>query len=433
MGSYSLSSFKIRLIYTILNENLNNDMPLDKAYAVYFQKLKLESQEQALIIKLVNDVLRRLNYYCYIAGYKKIKDVKRHINKLILVIHMLNDWPLPRDLPDTEDFSLKVAKIRKSEADEVNNLKYGCPMWLDNLCQKEIKDIWDNEKKFLSLEPKRYIRANTLKTTVSDLQNSLLTENIKTVTLPNHPDALEVQGNCALFRTKAFKNGLFEQQDIGSQEIAYFLEVKPGMKVIDACAGFGGKTLHLSALMKGKGSITAMDLKEHKLLGLKERAKRSGAFNITTKIIENSKTIKRLHEKADRVLLDVPCSGLGVLKRNFDTKWVDRTDEIRELAQIQKDILERYSLMTKVGGKLVYSTCSILPMENQNQVKSFLETHPNFKLEDEKFILPSQGGDGFYMARMVRLDAKENLDNDESQENEINENEIIENNSDSLE
>ena len=120
-------------------------------------------------------------------------------------------------------------------------------------------------------------------------------------------------------------------------------------------------------------------------------------------------------------------------KRNFDTKWVDRTDEIRELAQIQKDILERYSLMTKVGGKLVYSTCSILPMENQNQVKDFLESHPNFKLEDEKFILPSQGGDGFYMARMVRLDAKENLDNDESQENEINENEIIENNSDSLE
>ena len=122
--------------------------------------------------------------------------------------------------------------------------------------------------------------------------------------------------------------------------------------------------------MKGKGVIIAMDDKDWKLQALRERAKRAGAFNIETRHIDSPKVIKKLKEQSDRVLLDVPCSGTGVLKRNFDTKWSDNSNDIRELTEIQADIIDRYSQMTKRGGILVYSTCSILPMENQNQIET---------------------------------------------------------------
>lgn len=403
MASFSLSSFKIRLIYSILNDCFNNNTPLDQSYAQHFKKIKLENDEQSLIIRLVNDIVRRLNYYCHIAGYKKVKDVKRHINKLICALHLEHKWPVPRDLPDCEDFSIKQAKIRMEEANQIDNLKYGCPAWLDTLCYKELNEKWQPEKEVLAQEPKRFIRVNTLKTTVEDLRKNLSANKIKSTTYDNAPDALEIVGNAALFRTQAFKDGWFEQQDLGSQLIAPFLQVKPGMRVIDACAGAGGKTLHLSALMKGKGTLIAMDDKEWKLRALKERAKRAGAFNIETRHIDSTKVIKRLAETADRVLLDVPCSGLGVLKRNFDTKWTDRTQEILELIDIQADILDRYSQMTSVGGLLVYSTCSILPSENHNQIKKFLKNHPEFVFEEEVNVMPSMGGDGFYMARMKRI------------------------------
>jgi 16S rRNA (cytosine967-C5)-methyltransferase len=130
--------------------------------------------------------------------------------------------------------------------------------------------------------------------------------------------ALQVTSDAALFRTQAFADGCFEQQDAGSQLVAAALDVKPGMRVIDACAGAGGKTLHLAAMMQGKGRLLAMDVEEWKLENLKQRARRAGAHNVETRVITSSKTVKRLKESADRVLLDVPCSGLGVLKRNPD-------------------------------------------------------------------------------------------------------------------
>ncbi len=168
--------------------------------------------------------------------------------------------------------------------------------------------------------------------------------------------------------------------------------------------------------MNGKGTLIAMDDKEWKLKALKERAKRAGAFNIETRHIDNLKVIKRLNQSADFVLLDVPCSGLGVLKRNFDTKWQDRTIEIQELINIQADILDKYSQMTVKNGTLVYSTCSILPSENQNQIAKFLEKHKDFILEEDRTVLPSEGGDGFYMARLKRLDTT----SEENSQNEVN-------------
>jgi 16S rRNA (cytosine967-C5)-methyltransferase len=137
---------------------------------------------------------------------------------------------------------------------------------------------------------------------------------------------------------------------------------------------------------------------------LKERARRAGAHNIETRVIEDSKTIKRLKESADRVLLDVPCSGLGVLKRNPDTKWKDTAERLAPLVKLQAEILESYSRMVKVGGILVYATCSILPMENRHQIDAFLAKNDRFRLIEDETISPADTGfDGFYLARLERI------------------------------
>jgi 16S rRNA (cytosine967-C5)-methyltransferase len=172
---------------------------------------------------------------------------------------------------------------------------------------------------------------------------------------------------------------------------------------VDACAGAGGKTLHLASLMENKGQIIAMDIYEHKLAELKKRAKRDGAHNIEARTIEGSKTIKKLKGKADRVLIDAPCSGLGVLKRNPDSKWKLNPEFIERIKKTQAEILDQYASMVKEGGKMVYATCSILPSENELQVKAFLKNHPEFTFVKDQKISPAKSGfDGFYMALMER-------------------------------
>jgi len=174
------------------------------------------------------------------------------------------------------------------------------------------------------------------------------------------------------------------------------------MRVVDACAGAGGKTLHLAALMKNKGTVIALDIHQWKLDELRRRATRAAADNIQTRLIEGP-AVARLAGSADRVLLDVPCSGLGVLRRNPDTKWKLKPEELDRLRAEQADLLERYSKMTKPGGKLVYATCSILPSENDQQVATFLAAHNEWRLEQELHLRPDREGfDGFYAARLVR-------------------------------
>ena len=208
-----------------------------------------------------------------------------------------------------------------------------------------------------------------------------------------------------VFTTEAFKKGSFEVQDASSQLVAQFLDVEQGMKVVDTCAGAGGKTLHLAALMENKGQIIAMDIYDNKLKELKRRAKRAGAHNIDMRVIDSTKPIKKLYDKADRVLIDAPCSGLGVLRRNPDAKWKLQPEFIEKIKNTQSEILATYSRMVKPGGKLVYATCSILPSENQQQVEKFLtsDSGKEFTFVKEKKILSHESGfDGFYMAMIER-------------------------------
>lgn len=247
------------------------------------------------------------------------------------------------------------------------------------------------------------LRANSLRTTTKELISDLADEGVVSFPIKNYPDAVQLEEKKNVFLTTAFKEGLFEVQDASSQKIGYFLDVKEGQRVVDACAGAGGKTLHLAALMKNKGQIVALDIFDWKLAELKRRAKRAGAHNIETRMISDNKVIKRLHEKADRLLIDAPCSGLGVLKRNPDSKWKIDQDFINRIKKEQQQILQDYSKMLKKGGKMVYATCSILPSENNLQVEEFIKNNPEFKMIKDEKVMPSTGYDGFYMALIERV------------------------------
>lgn len=312
------------------------------------------------------------------------------------------------DLPDWEEFYRvdKPAKVKANlqEAHKVDAIRNSIPNWMQQLGEKELgKDIFNQEMEVLNQLASIVLRVNTLKITRDQLKSQMAQEGIVLNEVKSHPDALQLKIRANVFRTEAFKSGYFEVQDASSQKVAAFLDPKPGMRVIDACAGAGGKTLHLASLMENKGQIYALDIHEWKLKELKKRAKRNGAGNIQSKVIENAKTVKRLLGSADRVLLDVPCSGLGVLKRNPDSKWKLSPAFIDNMKKEQQEILQGYSKMLKPGGQLVYSTCSILPSENQEQIATFLAANLDFSLLKDEKILPSESGfDGFYMALLER-------------------------------
>ena len=310
------------------------------------------------------------------------------------------DW---RQLEGTPERKIKG---RFDELSKVRALKESIPDWMDELGVKELGEkVWSQEITAQNQPAKVILRTNTLKGTKESLRNTLMDLNIETEYLKDQPEALVLKERANVFLTDAFKQGLFEVQDANSQLVAGFLDVKPGMRVVDTCAGAGGKTLHIASLMENKGQLIAMDLYESKLKQLKLRAKRNGAFNIEYRIIDSTKVIKKLHERADRVLIDAPCSGLGVLKRNPDAKWKLQPEFIDNIRKVQSEVLESYSKIVKPGGKLVYATCSVLPSENQEQVEKFLKTEIgkqfNF-VKDRKILASESGFDGFYMALLER-------------------------------
>lgn len=281
-------------------------------------------------------------------------------------------------------------------------IEHSVPDWLAGLFEKELGAKWEKEMSALNEQAPVILRANSLKISAENLVEILKEEGVNSFVLRGYPDAVQLEEKKNVFLTSAFKEGFFEVQDASSQKIAELLDVKEGMRVVDACAGAGGKTLHIAALMKNKGQIIALDIYEWKLAELKRRAKRAGAFNIETRFIEDNKVIKRLHNTADRLLIDAPCSGLGVLKRNPDSKWKIDEDFINRIKTEQENILQNYSKILKKGGKMVYATCSIFPSENGEQVRKFLAENTEFALVKEENIMPSDGYDGFYMALIER-------------------------------
>jgi len=287
----------------------------------------------------------------------------------------------------------------------IRKIRESIPDWMDGLGAAELgEEKWEKEIHALNEQAKVVLRANTLKTTKQELQKKLLESEIETEVSLNYPDALILKKRKNVFTSSAFKEGLFEVQDASSQLVAPFLQLKNGMRVIDSCAGAGGKTLHISALMNNKGKVVALDNVQWKLDELKKRARRAGSSNVETHCIDSPEDFKRFENTADRLLLDVPCSGLGVLRRNPDAKWKLSLEFIKKVKIVQQKILNDYSIMLKRGGLMVYSTCSILPSENEKQIERFLSEKQNeYELTEQKIIYPSEGFDGFYMAGIKKV------------------------------
>jgi 16S rRNA (cytosine967-C5)-methyltransferase len=388
-----------------LHSIFNEQKPADKVLrSVLKRDKRWGSRDRSFIAETTYDIVRWKRLYQEIAEVKPPFD-RDNLFRLFVV------WATLRGilLPDWKQFEGKPTRKIKGRFDalsKVRVLRESIPDWLDALgLEAHGKEQWTKELHELNRQAEVVLRTNTLKTSRKDLAQTLKVEEIDTKLAGETPEGLILIQRSNVFTTSAFKSGLFEVQDINSQRVAHYAQVKPGMRVIDACAGAGGKSLHLSALMENKGQIIALDIFQNKLEELKRRARRNGAHNIETRLIDSRKTIKKLQSSADLVLIDAPCTGTGVLKRNPDAKWKLSQEFLEEVTKTQQNILFDYSAMVKPKGTLIYVTCSILPQENQEQVKQFLSSDrgQEFTLISQKTLLPSVTGfDGFFMARLEK-------------------------------
>jgi len=388
-----------------LHSIFNEQKPADKVLrSVLKRDKRWGSRDRSFIAETTYDIVRWKRLYQEIAEVKPPFD-RDNLFRLFVV------WATLRGilLPDWKQFEGKPTRKIKGRFDalsKVRVLRESIPDWLDALgLEAHGKEQWTKELHELNRQAEVVLRTNTLKTSRKDLAQTLKVEDIDTKLAGETPEGLILTQRSNVFTTSAFKSGLFEVQDINSQRVAHYAQVKPGMRVIDACAGAGGKSLHLSALMENKGQIIALDIFQNKLEELKRRARRNGAHNIETRLIDSRKTIKKLQSSADLVLIDAPCTGTGVLKRNPDAKWKLSQEFLEEVTKTQQNILFDYSAMVKPKGTLIYATCSILPQENQEQVKQFLSSDrgQEFTLISQKTLLPSVTAfDGFFMARLEK-------------------------------
>ena len=387
----------------IFNENKYADKVIEKV--LKYDK-RWGSRDRGFIAETTYEIVRYKRLYAEIASVN-IPFSRPDLFRLFAVWAVLRGIHLP-DWKQIENTPVRRIKGRFDELSNIRKFRESFPDWLDALGEKALgTKLWDEESAALNTPAKVVLRTNTLKTNKNSLSKLLKDVEIETKPIRGIKDALILAERTNVFATETFKQGYFEVQDASSQLVAPFLEVFPGQRVVDACAGSGGKTLHLASLMQNKGQLIAMDIYESKLNKLKIRARRNGVHNMETRVIENAKVIKKLHQKADRVLLDVPCSGLGVVRRNPDSKWKLQPNFLERIKSVQQQILQDYSKMVKPDGKLVYATCSILPDENNDQIRAFLDSEAgvNFKFIKEQNLYASKSGfDGFYMALLQRKD-----------------------------
>ncbi|WP_335964499.1 methyltransferase domain-containing protein [Galbibacter sp. PAP.153] len=386
----------------IFNENKYADKVVEQLLK---RDKRWGARDRGFIAETTYDIVRWKRLYAEIAEVKEPFS-RENLWRIFAVWAVLKGIRLP-DWSQLEGTPARRIKGRFDELSKIRKYRESIPDWLDLLGEKELGEaVWTKELHALNQQASVIIRVNTLKTNKKALQAALKEEAIETLSIKGYPEALELKERANIFKTNAFSDGLFEVQDASSQLVASFLDAEPGMRIADVCAGAGGKSLHLAAKMENKGQIIALDIYGNKLKELKRRARRNGAHNIETRPIDSTKVIKKLHNSMDRVLIDAPCSGLGVLKRNPDAKWKLQPEFIENIKKTQQDILNDYSKMVKPGGKMVYATCSVLPSENQDQVALFLnsENGKAFKLiKDKKVLASTSGFDGFYMALLEKV------------------------------
>ncbi len=296
----------------------------------------------------------------------------------------------------------------QSVSEHLKNLddRASFPEWLDKRCFDEIGADWNKIAEALNIPARTFIRANELKIKTSTLLQLLKKEkvdaemvSIESLNKMGYPisSGIEILSKNNLKNSDLYKSGYFEFQDIGSQLIGLFSNPKQHQQIVDLCAGGGGKSLQLSALLQNTGKVVACDFNAMRTQQLVYRAKQAGCTNIEIIPFEQASTLQNI----DILLIDAPCSGLGTIKRNPDLKWKLQPSSIEKCMTIQTSLLSQYASILNKNGKMIYATCSILPSENEKQVQHFLHNNPEFELTNEIKLLPHlYGVDGFYMAEL---------------------------------
>ncbi len=405
----------------ILNSVMTLKEPADADLHYYFRvNRELGSQDRAFIADNVYAALRRKRFLEHLIGPDA---TPRQIALATLMkLQGINSRELEPLLQPGEAEWLQALKATPT-SDLPLAVQADFPDWLVEKLQAFMADadILALARGMQQAAPLD-LRVNTVQEKRDEAQQILEKKyGIAAQATPFSPIGLRLKEKPALNKNPLFLEGKIEVQDEGSQLLGFLVAPQRREMVVDFCAGAGGKTLLLGALMQNQGRIYAFDVSEKRLNNLKPRLKRSGLSNLHPQLIanENDLKIKRLAGKIDRVLVDAPCSGLGTLRRNPDLKWRQKPADIAELTQKQAAILLAASRLLKSGGRLVYATCSFLPEENQHIVEAFLAAHPEFRLLDAGEVLASQniavntgkylqllphlhGTDGFFAAVMEK-------------------------------
>lgn len=361
------------------------------------------SRDRRIIAQVFYDVIRQKRLFQALTG---TENSNKDLWSLVACWMVLNNFTLP-DWEEFKAVNTDSVKFKVSILMQQRKYKYSIPDWLDKMGMAAFGEAaWEKEIASLNTPAAMIVRVNTLKTSVEKLKDTLKKKyQIITHNIPDYPNALIFEKKQSLQDIKEYREGFFEVQDANSQKVAPWLKAQSGKYYIDACAGAGGKSLHLANLTADNAQILALDIYPAKLDELRKRCYRNGIQSVQTASVENEKVLNGIEKMADGILIDAPCSGLGVLKRNPDAKWNITPERLEEILEVQKNILQTYAPMVKKGGTLVYATCSILPLENQLQVSHFLgsELGDLFELEKEHTYFSHETGfDGFYCARMIR-------------------------------
>jgi 16S rRNA (cytosine967-C5)-methyltransferase len=380
-----------------LEEIFTLSTPADRVVAQALQgHPKWGSRDRRQFAEQVYEIVRHHRWACHLAGDTALPKV------------WAAWWMFRQQEQLAEEFAgeltLEIVNQRAAE-DVALGVKESFPDWLASAGETAYGEAWPQLAHALNQPAHVYVRANRLLASVEEVRQNLQEEGVETVVVVGADDALQLESRRPLQNSGTWRMGWCEIQDAGSQQIAPFLKISPGQVVIDGCAGAGGKALHLAALMRNQGRLIALDVVPNKLRELETRARRNGVLITETHLLDEQwSQICQFQARADRVLLDVPCSGTGVLRRKPDTKWRLTEVEVGRLVALQGRILNAYSAMVKPGGKLVYATCSILPQENEAQVAAFLtQQNGAWRLDEERWVRPDVAGwDGFYMARLQR-------------------------------
>ncbi len=377
---------------TALNLLLKFEHPADAVLSKFFRdNRQLGQNDRGFVAETAYAVLRRRRLL------EKLLGAEANPRRLVLAALTRLSGVSQRQLEGAvSEKELKwVAELKGRQADELSLAEQAdFPDWLaERLLAYMQPDELLRLAQGLNQAAPLDLRVNPLKAERETVLARLAGEGIAAEAGQLSPLAIRLKAKPALQKHPLYLDGTIEVQDEGSQLLGYLLAPKRGEMAADFCAGAGGKTLLLGALMRSTGRLYAFDVSDKRLARLKDRVARSGLSNVHPVTIanENDIRIKRLAGKIDRVLVDAPCSGLGTLRRNPDLKWRQTPEGVAELARKQHDILKGASRLVKAGGRLVYATCSILPEENEAIVAAFLAAHADFRQVSAQEILDKQG------------------------------------------